>query len=226
MEILVSLRPDLVVHQYHSTRMTKKTKTLGIPAMGITMNTLGEILNSIDYLGSSLGVEKESDQLLKKLTVGINYYKNKLKGIPKKEALLILGDSSDPVRDLYSIGPGTFLHELLEISGGKNILHKTMAKYPRLTKEYIIEMSPEVIIEAGPKSRLTPEQVQKRLSDWKRFPSIRAVQNNKIHYISANYILIPGPRFMNTLEKFSKAIHPKIFQKSLNLKHTKEEFLP
>ena len=223
MEALVSLRPDLVIHQSHSVRMAKNTETLGIPSMEITMDTLDDILSSIKLLGSTLGDVKISEQLLTNLTDGINFYKNKLEGIPSKETLLLLGDSSDPGRDLYATGPGTFLHELLEISGAKNILHSSMAKYPRLSKEYIIEKSPEVIIEAGPKSRLTQEQIQERLRGWKRFPSIRAVQTDKVHYIGADYMLIPGPRFLNILEQFSRVMHPDIFNGSLDLELAKVE---
>jgi len=108
-----------------------------------------------------------------------------LKNIPPKEALLLLGDSSDPGRDLYAAGQGTFLHELLEISGGRNIIPDSLAQYPKITKEFIIEKSPEVIIEAGPKSRLSLEQIKERMKGWKRFPSIRAVQSEQIHYIGA-----------------------------------------
>jgi iron complex transport system substrate-binding protein len=222
MEILISLKPDLVIHQSQSDRMSKNTETLGIPTMEITMETLDDILSSIKLLGNTLGAVKGSEQLLKKLTAGINFYKNKLKDRTPKETLLLLGDSSDPGRDLYATGPGTFLHELLEISGGKNILNNSMAKYPRLSKEYIIEKSPEVIIEAGPKSRLTPEQIEKRLLGWKRFPSIRAVKKDKVHYIGADYMLIPGPRFLNILEQFSRAMHPDIFHSFLNSELTEE----
>ncbi|MBC8286410.1 MAG: ABC transporter substrate-binding protein [Nitrospinae bacterium] len=226
MEALVTLQPDLALHLSHSAQMERNTKTLGIPSMAMKMDTLDDILNSIKLLGSTLGDEKGSEQLLKKLTEGINFYKNKLKDIPPKETLLLLGDSSDPGRDLYATGPGTFLHELLEISGGKNILHDSMAKYPRLTKEYVIEKSPEVIIEAGPKSRLTPEQIKERLRGWKRFPSIRAVQTGQVHYIGADYILIPGPRLLSILERFSKVLHPDIFHNSFHSKRTKEEEAP
>jgi len=101
-----------------------------------------------------------------------------------------------------------------------------MAKYPRLTKEYVIEKSPEVIIEAGPKSQLTPEQVKERLKGWKRFSSIRAVQTDQVHYIGADYILIPGPRLVSILEQFSQVLHPDIFRNSFHSRYTKEEELP
>ena len=226
MEALVTLRPDLVLHLTHSAKMARYTKALGIPSMGIKMDTLNDILRTIELLGSKFGIEENSKQLLTELNAGINFYKKKLKNIHPKETLLLLGDSSDPGRDLYATGPKTFLHELLEISGGKNILHDSMAKYPRLTKEYVIEKSPEVIIEAGPKSQLTPEQVKERLKGWKRFSSIRAVQTDQVHYIGADYILIPGPRLVSILEQFSQVLHPDIFRNSFHSRYTKEEELP
>jgi iron complex transport system substrate-binding protein len=226
MEALVSLRPDLVLHLSHSAKMARYTKALGIHSMGIKMDTLDDILNAIQLLGSTFGIKENSEQLLKKLTTGINFYKKKLKDIQPKETLLLLGDSSDPSRDLYATGPKTFLHELLEISGGKNILHDSMAKYPRLTKEYVVEKSPEVIIEAAPKSQLTPEQIQERLKGWNRFSSIRAVKTGQVHYIGADYILIPGPRLVSILEQFSQVLHPKIFQNSFHSRLTKAKEIP
>ena len=215
METIVALRPDLVLHLAHSIRMEQNTQTLGIPSMKVDMDTVEDILKSIQFLGVTLGVEKNATRLRKKLIDGIKSYKNRLKNVPPKEALLLLGDSSDPGRDLYATGRGTFLHELLEISGGINIIPESLAQYPRITKEFIIEKSPEVIIEAGPKSRLSPEQIKDRMQGWKRFPSIRAVQSGQIHYIGEDYILIPGPRLLKIIEQFSKALHPEIFRDSI-----------
>lgn len=214
METIVALRPDLVVHLAHSVRLEQNTQKLGIPSMKLEMDTVENILGSIQLLGVTLGVEKNAGRLQNKLINGINLYKKKLKNIPPKEALLLLGDSSDPGRDLYAAGQGTFLHELLEISGGRNIIPDSLAQYPKITKEFIIQKSPEVIIEAGPKSRLSLEQIKERMKGWKRFPSIRAVQSEQIHYIGADYILIPGPRLLKILGQFSRALHPEIFSDS------------
>jgi iron complex transport system substrate-binding protein len=131
--------------------------------------------------------------------------------LPKKEVLLLLGDSSDPARDLYAAGPDTFLNELLILSGGKNIIRDSPARYPKLSKEHIIEKSPEIIIEAGPKSNLSQQEIDIRIKEWKRFPTIEAVKKNQIYFIGADYILIPGPRLLKIIEQFFKVIHPSLF---------------
>ena len=75
---------------------------------------------------------------------------------------MLLSDTNDPSRDLYAVGRGTFLNELLTIAGGENVLPDTMAKYPKISKEYIIAKSPEIIIEVGPKSRLSNQEIKVR----------------------------------------------------------------
>ena len=126
---------------------------------------------------------------------GIGFYQERLQRLPKKEVLLLLGDSSDPSRDLYAVGPGTFLNELLELSGGNNIIRNSPARYPKLSKEYIIEKSPEIIIEAGPKSNLPQKEIDLRIQEWHRFPTIKAVKNKQIYFIGADYILIQAHGF-------------------------------
>ncbi len=129
-----------------------------------------------------------------------------------KSVLLILGDSADPQKDLYAAGSQTFLSQLLELAGGKNVIENPMAEYPKVSKEFIIQKSPEVIIEAGPKSNLSAKEKNARLNQWNLFTSIRAVKNKNIHFIGADYILIPGPRLLKIIERFAKAIHPESFQ--------------
>ena len=66
--------------------------------------------------------------------------------------MLLLGDSNDPQRDLYTVGKGTFLDELLTVAGRENVLSSNMAKCPKISKEFIISKSPEIIIEVDPMS--------------------------------------------------------------------------
>ena len=39
---------------------------------------------------------------------------------------------------------------------------------------------------------------------------IKAIKDKRIHFIGEDYILIPGPRLVKILEKFTKIIHPDL----------------
>jgi len=209
-ETIVSLTPDLIIHQSDSAKMEKNIKSLGIPTFSIKVRTISDIFESINRLGKKLNCQENAKKLLLLLKDKINGFKKRLLGRSPKKVLLLLGDSSDPARDLYAVGPGTFLNELLVLSGGINILQNSNAQYPKLSKEFIIEQSPEIIIEAGPKSNLPQKEIDYRVEQWDRFPTIQAVKDKRIHFISADYILIPGPRLVKILEKFAKVIHPDL----------------
>ena len=211
MEKIVSLIPDLIIHQPGDQRLRNNAKSVGIKTLELRMGNLDEIFGSIKKLGVALNCEEQANKLTLHLTKGIAFYQERLKGLPQKKVLLLLGDSSDPARDLYAAGPGTFLNELLNLSGGKNIIGDSPSRYPKLSKEYIIEKSPEIIIEAGPKSNLSQQEIDLRIEGWNRFPTIEAVKKRQIYFIGADYILIPGPRLLKIIEQFSKAIHPSSF---------------
>ena len=211
MEKVVSLSPDLIIHQSGNQRLRNNAKNLGINTLDIRLSNLEEIFESIKKLGVALNCLEQANKLTLHLKKGIAFYQERLEGLPKIEVLLILGDSSNPARDLYAVGPGTFLNELLNLSGGKNIIRDSPARYPKLSKENIIEKSPKIIIEAGPKSNLTRKEIDLRIEEWNRFPTIEAVKRKQIYFIGADYILIPGPRLLKIIERFSKVIHPKLF---------------
>ena len=116
------------------------------------------------------------------------------------------------MRDLYAAGRTTFLGELLSLAGGENILPETFAEYPKISREFIIQKSPEVIIIAGPMAKLTPKQKIEHKKRWSKFSSVRAVKTGDIHYIAEDYILIPGPRLTQLVDQFSESIYPRILK--------------
>ena len=210
-EVWISLKPDLIIHQTDSETIHKNANSFGIPSLAVSVENIKSILTTTQKIADSLNIPRQGQQLVQKLKTGIKHYQTQLNSQVPKQVLLLLGDTNDPARDLYAVGKGTFLDELLSIAGGENVLPNTMAKYPKLSKEFIISKSPEVIIEVGPMSNLTKTEIKKRKQDWSKFSTIRAIQTDNIHFIGADYILIPGPRLLNIIGKFSHTIHPNLF---------------
>ena len=210
-EAWISLKPDLIIHQTDSEIIHKNANNFGIPSLAVSVENIKSILTTTQKIADLLNIPRQGQQLVQKLKTGIKLYQTRLNSQIPKQVLLLLGDTNDPARDLYAVGKGTFLDELLSIAGGENVLPNTMAKYPKLSKEFIISKSPEVIIEVGPMSNITKTETKKRKQDWDKFSTIRAVQTDNIHFIGADYILIPGPRLLNIIGKFSHTIHPNLF---------------
>ena len=220
-ETWIALKPDLIIIQEDSKVIQKNAKILGIPTLTVSVNNLKNILTSIQTMADALQMPQAGHQLAVKIKSKTEGYRTHLKKIKPRQVLLLLSDTNDPSRDLYAVGRGTFLNELLTIAGGNNVLPDTMAKYPKVSKAYIIAKSPEIIIEVGPKSNLSKEETLARKKTWGKFSTLRAVKNDRIYFIGADYILIPGPRLLNILNDFTRTIHPELFSDQSNKKQAR-----
>ena len=220
-ETWIALKPDLIIIQEDSKVIQKNAKILGIPTLTVSVNNLKNILTSIQTMADALQLPQAGHQLAVKIKSKIEGYRTHLKKIKPRQVLMLLSDTNDPSRDLYAVGRGTFINELLTIAGGNNVLPDTMAKYPKVSKEYIIAKSPEIIIEVGPKSNLSKEETLARKKTWGKFSTLRAVKNDRIYFIGADYILIPGPRLLNILNDFTRTIHPELFSDQSNKKQAR-----
>lgn len=215
-EIWITLKSDLIIHQDDSHKLKANADNLRIRTLAVSLKSLEHIYAAIKIIGATMGVPVNADRLIQKLQSGINSFKTRLAGVKKKSVLLLLGDVDEPGRELYAVSKTTFLGELLRLAGGENIMTDTLAQYPIISKEFVIRQSPEVIIEAGPKSNLTSEQKKRRMKEWSRYPTLRAVKTKNIKFIGASYILIPGPRLLKIVDHFARAIHPEIFTEPLD----------
>jgi iron complex transport system substrate-binding protein len=214
-ETWISLKPDLIIIQEDSEIIQKNANIFKIPSLTVSVSNLKNILISIQSIADSLEVSEIGRQLTDKIKIKINNYRIQLNQLKPRQVLILLSDTNDPSRDLYAVGRGTFLNELLAIAGGENVLPHTMAKYPKISKEFIIAKSPEIIIEIGPKSNLSNEGILVRKQAWGKYPTLSAVKNDRLYFIGADYILIPGPRLVNILDDLTRNIHPELFSKQL-----------
>jgi ABC-type Fe3+-hydroxamate transport system substrate-binding protein len=214
-ETLIILKPDLIIHQPNSHKIETFVEKLGIQSLPISMLSLDQIFDSVKSIGVATGSEEAADKLVQKMRAKIDFHRSRLSQVPRKSVLLLLGINNDSMRDIYGVGPNTYLGELLNLAGGKNILAESRSQYPKVSKEFIIHESPEIIIEAGPTRILTEKASIQRKQGWQQFPTITAVKNGDIHFIGTDYILIPGPRLVNIIDDLVKAIHPEVFSVGL-----------
>jgi iron complex transport system substrate-binding protein len=206
-ESIIALTPDLIVFQPGKSNAKQLTKKLNSEYIEASFQDLKSIYQSIQDIGNAVGKAKEARELITDIKSKLESYQERLKNVKPKSTLLILGDSRDPLRDLYAVGKRTFLDELLTLSGGENVLDETLSQYPKISREYIISRSPEVVIIAGPNSDVTEQEFSSNLNAWRILGSVRAVKNKNIHMINEDYILIPGPRLVNIVDKFYQALH-------------------
>jgi iron complex transport system substrate-binding protein len=112
---------------------------------------------------------------------------------------------ADPV---IAAGPATFIHDLLQMAGGENVVRERGVPYPRLSWEEVVASAPEVILVA---SHLEGEDRPLRGVLRSAWESIPAVRTGRILRVPGDTIHRPGPRVVEGMERLARAIHPEAF---------------
>ena len=90
----------------------------------------------------------------------------KVEGRPRPTLLYVF--NSEP---LITVGPGSFIHHLIELAGGRNAAERANAPYPRLTMEEVLTQNPEILLFPIGEFEGIPQAEQDR---WKRWDTLRA----------------------------------------------------
>ncbi|RMH32742.1 MAG: hypothetical protein D6690_13125 [Nitrospirae bacterium] len=128
---------------------------------------------------------------------------SRLEGLQRPRVLYIL--NSQP---LITVGPGSFIHHLIEVAGGDNIATDAHAPYPRINMEDVLRKNPEYILFPVGRFEGIPQDEQ---DSWKRWTDLSAVRHGRLYQIPSDLLNRPGPRVIDGLELLARTFHPEIF---------------
>jgi iron complex transport system substrate-binding protein len=109
---------------------------------------------------------------------------------------------------LITVGPGSYIHQMIGLAGGINIAGSSSSPYPKLNLETVLKEDPEVLIfpvgSTESVSRIEQEE-------WIRWGTLSAVRNRQLRDVSSDALNRPGPRVVEGLEHLARAIHPEVY---------------
>ena len=197
-EKIVSLRPDLVVSLKISDGSLERIAAQSITVLVVEPKGLADATRTAVLLGQAIGADGSG--LAKSIDDGLNAVRAKAATAKKKRVYHEI-DASDPTK-LFSAGPGSFIHDLIELAGGVNVAARAPSAFPQLSPEEVIRSDPEVIVLGDALYGVTPEQVAAR-PGWS---AITAVKNRRIVAVDGNLVHRPGPRLPQAAETYRRII--------------------
>jgi iron complex transport system substrate-binding protein len=210
-EKILALDPDLVVYQGKHRALAGFCQERSIPSLSLTIDCMTDITEAILTLGAALQTEEEAARLAENIRRELDELTSKTSTRPPRRVFLGLGHTPGDLTGLMTTSSGTFLHELLEAAGGSNIFADARGSYPRISKEALVQRRPEIIIEVLAEG-LSPDNQKLLEEDWRRLTSLPAVRAGQIHFLSDDYLLIPGIRVTKTALRLASVIHPELFE--------------
>ena len=210
-EAIVAAKPDLVILFNNMRESEKKFKALGIETLAVKHDTIADILDSIQEIGVRCGKEEQARQIGDDIVNKIHIIKGENPPQNPPKVLVCIGhdysqDPSAKPQNIYLAGNDGFYSEMIKFAGGQNAYTGGIPN-PAVSYESIISMNPQVIIDIlPPTSSNADSEIAKK--QWLNLGGIDAVKNKRIYVFTEDYMSIPGPRFINIIEKLAQAINP------------------
>lgn len=204
-ETIVGLKPDIIIASGHNKTGGQDpfaaVKEAGIEVVYIpASSSIEDIYKDINFIAKVTSTEKKGDEIVNNMKDEINSIKTIGDTITdKKNVYFELG--STPA--LYSFGKNTFLNEMIEIAGAKNIF---------ANENSWISPSAEAVIKANPDVILTNEPTENSVNAVKNrdgFKDVNAVKENRIFAIDNDSSSRPSPNIIKALKQIAKAIYPE-----------------
>jgi len=202
LERIVALKPDLALGTPEANRRetADQLERLGIPVYGVTASTLHGTVASIEDLGKVLGRSAEATRLVAQMQARIDRIENRIKGQPEPRVLFVVW-----YRPLITVGPHTFIADVIRAAGGIPIGADLKGEWPRLTLEELLPLNPDVILFPKTES-FSPSLAEFRgLPGWK---DLGAVKDGRMFFVSET-IERAGPRLVDALEELANILHPR-----------------
>lgn len=205
LEAIVALQPDLIVAPRELLRVDilGKLEQLQIPIYVLDATTVASILAHIQTLGRLLGASAAADDVVRRMQRQIEEIKTRTAHLPRPRVLYVLNSAP-----LITVGPGSFIHEAIEMAGGSNIAARARVAYPRLSMEEVLSADPELILFPTGRAEGIAEGEEER---WQRWTTLSAIKLKRLRRVPNDLLNRPGPRIVQGLEMLARAIHPEAF---------------
>ncbi len=206
LEQLTLLAPDLVVAwpDNPSRSVIGRLAEMGVAVYTPEIQTLADMRRVTRELGELLDLREDADSLIAAIDSALEATRRAV--VARRQLSVFYVVWYDPPT---TAGPGTYIHELIGIAGGRNIFADAPGRWPQVSMEEVVRRQPEFILLSQTEER--PIDVA-RLSSAVGWRELEAVREGRVVRIDANLYNRPGPRVTEAATRLARLLHPDAFR--------------
>ncbi len=211
-EAIVALRPDLVVLRGGNPQFVQSFRELGLSLLEVHHDSVEGILDSMIEIGRRCGAEQRARSLVDHLQAQMHRITEQTARLPRPRVMLVVERAlgAGKIQNVYVAGSDAFMNRMILMAGAKNACEDVSVGFPVVSAEGIIRMNPEVIIDLVARDARGSLSAEKILRDWRQLPEVEAVKSGRVHLVDDDFAFIPGPRFIQFVEKLAGLFHPEL----------------
>ena len=211
-ERVLSLKPDLVIVYDTQTDLKRQLERAQIPMFNYAHRGLADILDTMRSLGERIGAKSAADAAAATVQRQLDATRAAVANLPRPKTLLVFGREQGAIRRVNASGGLGFLHDVLELAGGSDVLGDLRQQSVDASTEMIITRAPDVIIELRYGASIAPARLEVERRAWNALASVPAVKNGQVHVLVGDEFVVPGPRISVAADRFARALHPGAFR--------------
>lgn len=210
-ETIIGLEPDIVIASGHNKTGSaedpfKAISEAGIPVVYIpSSDSIDGIYKDIEFIADVVNENSKGKEIVDDMKAQVEKIKAIGDTITDKKSVYF---EISPAPYLSSFGKSTFLNEMIEIIGAKNIFENEEG-WVSPTAEAIIDANPDVIITNAGYMENPTEEIKSR-DAWE---NINAIKNNEVYLVDQNASSRPSQNVIKALEQMAKAVYPEHYEK-------------
>ncbi len=208
LEVILTLKPDLVILRGQTGPTRRLCLDRGIPVYDDKVESLHDLYTTITDLGRLVGRQTEAVAMIDLIKSELQAVARRVAGLGRPKVLFTLR-SPQTLSNVFTTGNRTFISELIEIAGGRNIFADSEVLYPAASLEEIVARNPDVIIEAMTSDQLGDQQRRQLLDQWRKLGPVTAVRTGRVHFVTDGHFTIPSQRVTLTARTLMSIIHPE-----------------
>ena len=181
-EIIVSLRPDVVLLSV-SSRAMARLEGLGLKVVALEPKTMADVQRVMGKVGQTLQVTG-APQLWERIDNGVNLAARDLPSALRGTTVYFEVNSGP-----YAASESSFIGEMLARIGVANVVPGKLGPFPKLNPEFVVRADPQVIMISDRNAQALGDR-----PGWSRIRAIRAGRVCMFTPAQGDVLVRPGPR--------------------------------
>ena len=209
-EFIIDANPDIVfvagiTRTHGEDHPLRPVSDTGIAVVYIpTAAKIADVIEDIRFMAAVLGVQEVGEGIVADMLAGIAEISQIAATISDRRTVYF---EISPAPHMWSIGGGTFQHEMMELVGAINIFSDRDGWFG-VSDEVFFEHNPDVIL-------TSTDFIDDPIGEIMGRPgwgAITAVQNGAVYFIDTNASSRPSHHIITGLWQIARAVYPEYFE--------------
>lgn len=197
LEVVLGAKPDLVILYASADNRSAadRLRSLGVATLAVKNDSIGDFARTLRLLGRVTGDSARAEAVVDSVHATLRRVRAATADRARSTAFWYIWDAP-----LITIGRGSFMSELLEIAGAKNLYDDIAAPSANVALEDVVTRNPHWVV-AGPEGT-------RNLRDDSRWRALAAVRAGRIIMADTALVGKPSVRLGEAAVSLARLLHP------------------